>query len=88
MGKFKNIGIVTDEEKGYVAYLRTDKPELQACIEAIEWLTKVSIEQNLKSSDIDVRYATYDPAEDKWTMVVTAKNVMFDLGDFHEPDEE
>ena len=84
MGKFKNIGIVTDEENGYVAYLRTDKPEYQACIEVIEWLTKVSIEKNLKNCDIDVQYASYDPAEDKWTMVVSAKNVRFDLGDFRE----
>ena len=84
MKKFRNIGIVIDEENGHVAYLRTDKPEYKACVEAMEWLTKVSIEQNLKSSDIDVRYASYDPAEDKWTMVVSAKNVRFDFGDFHE----
>ena len=84
MKKFRNIGIVTDEENGHVAYLRTDKPEVEACIQALEWLMKVSIEKNLKDSCIDVRYVSYDPISGKWMLTVTADNVMFDVEDFHE----
>ena len=88
MGKFKNIGIVVDEENGHVAYLRTDKPELDACIQVIEWISKLSIEKNLKTSDIDVKFASYDPRTDKWTLTLDISHVQFDLDDFRESEEE
>ena len=88
MSKFKNIGIVVNEDNGHIAYLRTDKPERDACIQVIEWLAKLSIEQNLKSSDINVSFSSYDPNTDKWTLTLDISHVQFDLEDFRESEQE
>lgn len=88
MSKFKNIGIVVDQENGHVAYLRTDKSESDACIQILEWLAKLSIEQNLKSSDVNVEFTSYDPNTDKWTLTLDISRVQFDLEDFRESEQK